>query len=168
MVAWDFNVTAQAGDVDEAVHRAFSGPDFEERRFPVQATEFLQKTGFKGAIFCQANWGGYLLWKLHPDVTVTADGRGNYPSSLTDDLAWMYDPTHKLEASLGQEAVDRVERYPVDAIVHQHPVWPAGFTPPTHSWVHVLGTPRGSIWIRNTPRGRAYLEALRAQRAAND
>ena len=59
------------------------------------------------------------------------------------------------------------ERYPVDAVVHQHPVWPEGYTPPADRWELAFATRKGAVWVRkDTERGAAYLERLHALRAA--
>lgn len=42
---------------------------------PVRAADYLQQVGFKGRIFNNINWGGYLLWRLSPDVQVATDSR---------------------------------------------------------------------------------------------
>lgn len=34
--------------------------------FPVAAADFIASQGLRGNIFCEYNWGGYLLWRLAP------------------------------------------------------------------------------------------------------
>lgn len=43
--------------------------------WPQQAADFLQARQFKGNIINTINWGGYLIWRLGPDVQVAGDGR---------------------------------------------------------------------------------------------
>ncbi len=135
----------------------------EERRFPTAHAQFLEETGFEGGVFCQGNWGGYLLWKLWPKVRVLADGRGNYSKDVTEALNTTYDRARFTEVDFGKELEEVYERYDIDAIVHQHPVWPPGHQVDQATWVRVFQDPRGAIWIRNTERGRTYLERLKAR-----
>ena len=160
-MGWQFHITAQAGTVEATLERNFEGPDVEEARFPTLHAEFLRGTGFEGAIHCQPNWGGYLLWRLWPRATVTADGRGSYAREVNDVLAYTYDRTHMQDASSGPAVEAAYTRYATDAVVHQHPVWPQGHVPSPERWEQVFSDPRGAIWIRrDTPRGAAYLENL--------
>lgn len=161
-----FNVYAQHGGWGETVRQAFGGPAIELRRFPSAHAEFLAETGFEGDVFCQGNWGGYLLWKLWPGVRVTADGRGNYARDVTEALATTYDRSRFKVAGFGAELETIYARYGVDAVVHQHPVWPKGYEVDRTRWVPVFEDRRGAIWIRNTERGRAYLAGLRDLREA--
>ena len=48
---------------------------------PVEAVRFIQREGLPGAMFNSYNWGGYLIWTLHPDYPVFVDGR----TDLYDD-----------------------------------------------------------------------------------
>lgn len=163
--AVQFNVYAQHGGWARTLEQAFVGSPLEERRFPTAHADFLKDTGFEGGIFCQGNWGGYLLWKLWPDARVVADGRGNYSRDVTEALNITYDRARFGEPGFGEKLEEIYERYDIDAIVHQHPVWPPGYEVKGAMWVRVFADGRGAIWIRNSERGRAYLERLRQQRA---
>lgn len=163
-VAMHFNVYAQHGGWTNTLAQAFTGSPIEDRRFPTAHADFLQSTGFEGGIYCQGNWGGYLLWKLWPSGRVLADGRGNYSRDVTEALNTTYDRARFTEPGFGEELEDIYSRYDVDAIVHQHPVWPTGYSVNPREWVRVFEDRRGAIWIRNTERGRAYLKRLRDAR----
>ena len=163
-VALHFNIYAQHGGWSQTLTQAFVGPPVEERRFPTAHAKFLEETGFEGGIYCQGNWGGYLLWRLWPEATVVADGRGNYRRDVTEALSTTYDRSRFTDEGFGLELEEIYSRYPVDAIVHQHPVWPRGYRPNPALWARVFEDYRGSIWIRNTERGRAYLERLKSTR----
>ena len=115
---------------------------------------------------CQANWGGYLLWKLGDDVKVSADGRGNYPATLTDDLAYLYDRDNLSDVASGHTR-DRILRsYPIDAVVHQRPVWPAGYQPNPVHWSLAYQDNKAEVWVRNTALGTRYMTHLNALRAS--
>ncbi|MBV9183005.1 MAG: hypothetical protein JO356_17000 [Acidobacteria bacterium] len=68
--------------------------------FPTHACEFIRAHSLPGPIYNDANWGGYLIWKL-PDLPVAIDNRTDlYGDDLTNrfnlvqhGLAdWRYDP----------------------------------------------------------------------------
>lgn len=46
-------------------------------RLPVTAVDALGAAGLKGPLFNDYNWGGYLIWRLSPNVRVFIDGRGD-------------------------------------------------------------------------------------------
>jgi hypothetical protein len=43
--------------------------------YPVGAVDYLAEHGFAGNLLVGFDWGGYVLWKLHPRVKVSMDGR---------------------------------------------------------------------------------------------
>ncbi len=166
MVSYRFNVTALHGDLPRAMASAF-GPPVDTRRFPIAQAAFLEQTGFHGTIFCQPNWGGYLLWRLHPAARVLADGRGNYPRALSDDLVALYDRERFPTPADGPAVEALYARYPTDLVVHQHPVFPPGYTPDPTRWELLYSDRRGAIWARlDSPGGRALADRVRALRRA--
>jgi hypothetical protein len=48
---------------------------FDERRFPVEAAEFISKQDIREPIFSQDYWGGYLIYWLYPQIRVAVDDR---------------------------------------------------------------------------------------------
>jgi hypothetical protein len=48
---------------------------FDDKRFPVQATNFLESVGDRQPIFCPDSWGGYLIYRLYPHQPVAVDDR---------------------------------------------------------------------------------------------
>jgi hypothetical protein len=164
LVGYRFNVTTLHGDLPSAMASAF-GPPIDARRFPVAQAAFLEQTGFHGTIFCQPNWGGYLLWRLHPGTRVLADGRGNYPRAVSDDLVALYDRERFPTPADGPAVEALYARYPTDLVVHQHPVFPPGYTPDPARWELLYSDKRGAIWARlDSPGGRALAERVRELR----
>jgi hypothetical protein len=54
-----------------------SGPRLERavaETFPVKAAAFIEKQGYRGRLYNDYNWGGYLMWRL-PQLDVSLDGR---------------------------------------------------------------------------------------------
>lgn len=47
----------------------------DEKKFPVNAVNFIEKNGIKGPLFNLYNEGGYLIWRLWPKEKVFIDGR---------------------------------------------------------------------------------------------
>src|ERR1700674_6141386 len=52
-------------------------PLVEQAPFPAGAVEFLKMHPTDGPVFNHYDWGGYLIWKLHPEVRVFIDGRAD-------------------------------------------------------------------------------------------
>ena len=63
---------------------------------PLQAAEYLRNHEMPGQMFNTYNWGGYLIWSLHPDKPVFVDGRTDLyalNSQVLEDyvkLHWTY------------------------------------------------------------------------------
>jgi hypothetical protein len=51
---------------------------FDERVFPVQAADWLEKHPQSGRMFNEFNWGGYLLYRLWPDQRVFLDSQTDF------------------------------------------------------------------------------------------
>ena len=45
-------------------------------RYPVGAAAFVERQGYRGPLFNEYGWGGYLIWRL-PGIPVSMDGRAN-------------------------------------------------------------------------------------------
>jgi hypothetical protein len=48
---------------------------FDGTRFPVLATEYIAQSGMRDPVFCPDNWGGYLIYRLYPQINVVVDDR---------------------------------------------------------------------------------------------
>jgi hypothetical protein len=48
---------------------------FPQKRFPVQAVDLLTQRGDHEPVFCPDYWGGYLIYRLYPEVKVVVDDR---------------------------------------------------------------------------------------------
>jgi hypothetical protein len=60
------------------------GNAFSPRVFPVQAVEWLESHPQSGRVFNSFPWGGYVLYRLWPDVRVFIDGQTDfYGEALT-------------------------------------------------------------------------------------
>lgn len=48
---------------------------FDDKRFPVQATDYIAEQRIREPIFCPDSWGGYLIYRLYPETKVVLDDR---------------------------------------------------------------------------------------------
>jgi len=66
-------------------------PQTEVEHFPASAASFLARTRPPAPIFNHYNFGGYLIWTLHPDYKVYIDGRADlYGDRFLKDFARIY------------------------------------------------------------------------------
>lgn len=49
--------------------------EVDKDAYPVEAVEYLKKINFSGNVFCEFDWGEYILFHLYPQVKVSLDGR---------------------------------------------------------------------------------------------
>jgi hypothetical protein len=59
--------------------RDLTEPHLEEKvasHFPVTAAAFVEEQGYRGPLYNDFDWGGYLIWRL-PQLPVSMDGRTN-------------------------------------------------------------------------------------------
>jgi hypothetical protein len=54
---------------------AWMNAHFDEKKFPVRATDFLSNRPDGRPVFTQDRWGGYLIYRLYPKIEVVADDR---------------------------------------------------------------------------------------------
>jgi len=51
---------------------------FDAKRFPARAVDVLQQRGIREPVFTLDSWGGYLIYRLYPQVTVFIDDRHDF------------------------------------------------------------------------------------------
>jgi len=79
--------------------------------YPVGAVEYLSRTQFRGNLMVPFIPGGYVIWKLHPRVRVSLDGRYEvaYQKGVLEENTALY------EAQAGWQ--ETLTRYPTDAVL---------------------------------------------------
>jgi hypothetical protein len=83
-------------------------PQAESQHFPTGATAYLE-THSPGRIFNHYDWGGYLIWRLHPHTPVFIDGRADvYGQQLFDQFAATYQFKDRWQQTLQEWKVDTV------------------------------------------------------------
>jgi len=50
--------------------------------YPEGAVRFVREQGIRGPMFNEMRWGGYLIWRLHPEHKVFIDGRAVAPELM--------------------------------------------------------------------------------------
>ena len=48
---------------------------FDTKRFPSRAVDYLESHNLHGAVFAPDSWGGYLIYRLYPQIKVAVDDR---------------------------------------------------------------------------------------------
>lgn len=92
-----------------------------EPRYPEAAVKFIKSHNLKGELFNSYMIGGYLIWRLYPDMKVFIDGRGLVPKAYN---AWF--------------AVITGQQYPIAG----KPAWKAILD--TYGIKYILITPIGA------------------------
>ncbi len=142
----DYHVRAQFG-TPLAYVTALSS-DLDERRFPVEFDGVIAKLASHRTeplkVFCQPNWGGYLLYRHYPAIRVIADGRGNVSKDLGQRLHFIYKFRH--DVAYQRAVADIYDRSGADALVMQNPV--AGDTQALEQWAPVAASGKGMVLLR--------------------
>jgi hypothetical protein len=87
----------------------------ETEHFPTRAVAFLNAHSNTRRIFNHYDWGGYLIWNLHPATPVFIDGRADlYGNVLLDQFAGTYQLKGAWRQTLRQWNIDTVF-VPVDS-----------------------------------------------------
>ncbi len=51
---------------------------FDDQRMPIAAMEYLAANGIRSHVFCPDDWGGYFIYRMHPDGKVFMDDRHDF------------------------------------------------------------------------------------------
>jgi hypothetical protein len=94
------------------------------RYFPVEEVALLQRAGIGGKIFNELQYGGYLLYALHPRATVLTDGRVAFAADVGELYLWP--KVRERQPELANEAW---RRFGVDLLV-----WAKNRMPPNKNW----------------------------------
>ncbi|HTZ45991.1 MAG TPA: hypothetical protein VMH20_00260 [Verrucomicrobiae bacterium] len=75
--------------------------------YPVNAVNFLRRSGFSGPLYNNLNWGGFLMWYL-PELPVVVDGRNDLYGDELDELFYNSQsamPSYKTDRYLDEAGV---------------------------------------------------------------
>ena len=53
-------------------------PQFDKKRHPVEAVDFIQQSPPSGPMYSSDQFGGYLIYRLYPKIKVFVDGRSDF------------------------------------------------------------------------------------------
>jgi hypothetical protein len=99
--------------------------------YPVGAVEYLDRRQFRGNLMVPFIPGGFVIWKLHPRVRVSIDGRYEvaYQKGVLEENTAFY------EAQPGWQ--ETLSRYPTDAVLVARSAPLAGVLPSVPGWRRV-------------------------------
>ena len=121
-------------------------------QFPEVEAEVLREAGIGGRIFNETEWGGYLLYVLHPRATVVSDGRVTFQEDVAALLEADENPQRR-----GEVLETAWRQYGVDLAVRRRGIF--GGHP---SWELLLRGPVADVWSRKGPVTAARRAALAA------
>jgi tetratricopeptide (TPR) repeat protein len=143
-------------DVGESINKKELG--FGALKYYPEATvDFLAKHEIKGKIFNYYDFGGYIIWRLYPDIPVFIDGRT--PTIYEQNFFWLY--------ALGERKREVwkqiVERYGVE-IVLTHDNRQKGYASFTYrldedkNWRLVAFDDVSSLYVKAEPKFNRLIE----------
>jgi hypothetical protein len=123
--------------------------------YPTQAADFLQRNGVSGNTAVPFDWGEYFIWKLHPGIRVSIDGRYStaYPRKVIEDnFEWMSGGSQwrKLLDDYSTQIAVTNRSHPVTALMREDP-----------SWVYIYSDPIAFIFVRRTESQEDLLARFR-------
>ena len=129
--------------------------DLEPKEFPEAATDFLVDVGATGGVLNHAPWGGYLLYRLWPEIRVYTDGRGNFSELETHVLTTLQNPGTR------RRSIDAAwKRSSFEIVVHPMPFpW---FDYYRFFWILVYRDEVAWVYVRNTPENDPLIDRIRA------
>jgi hypothetical protein len=101
--------------------------------YPAGAVDYLRDQGFQGNVMTPFIAGSFVMWKLHPAVKVSLDGRYEvaYRRGVTEEILSFYAGEPGWRATLERYPTDLVlvrAGQPVRALLERDPHWPAVYT----------------------------------------
>jgi hypothetical protein len=121
---------------------------------PEHAVDFLAKVGLSGNVFTDSAWGGYLLFRLFPEIHVGMDCRASVHAPLLRKMA---------ESMRRTEVVDLkaiLKTLPTTDYVLHRARLPLQQLLGTE-WIEVYENPTATIFLKRAPRNEAALQRIR-------
>jgi hypothetical protein len=108
-------------------HTVASQAAAEAQHFPAAAMEFIRAQQLPQPLYNEYGWGGYLIWKLHPDYRVFIDGRADvYGDEFIEEFLATHDGEAHWQESLNKYGVRTVLIKPdaaLASLLRQSPSW---------------------------------------------
>jgi hypothetical protein len=131
--------------------------DLAPDTFPELASDFAREAELEGGLVNDGRWGGYLIWRLWPRISVFADSRHHF----TPEMWQIFRQTHDaLQRPLGLELA--FARYGTELVMFRGPTFPLG-TPAHYRLLYKAGDQelfqdlRGPHAEQNLERTRRWL-----------
>lgn len=145
-----------------AIHSSVLRPSAIFRHEAEGAVDYLNRSGFRGNVFNEYTLGGYLAWRLHPEMKIFIYGRMPFPELLSIYNEVVNQPT-KTVALTGAGRVSYFyqkvfDDYAIDAVII-----PAGDSRSgdvirlanqlawDEAWALVYADPAALVFLRKTP-----------------
>lgn len=132
--------------------------------YPEQGIAFLQASGLQGRMFNSYEYGGYLLWRLGPQVQVFIDGRGLEEQVFTDCQKIMEASLtaiagrHEYEVLLNRYGIDYIFQRLYDNNGRIYPLMKSLLGNP--EWVPLYLDDYVYILVRRSAKNAAAIDAL--------
>jgi hypothetical protein len=103
----------------------------EARELPVAAVAYIRQQNPPGMIFNSYEWGGYLIWTLHPEYRVFVDGRCDmYGDQFLTEFVHTYKAENDWRGVLRRFGVNTVllpPQAPLTVALEEAPEWSVAF-----------------------------------------
>jgi hypothetical protein len=162
LAAFHDHVIEGYGGVDEAA--ALIVDDLAPQTFPVEMADFMREARIEGGVLNDGRWGGYLIWRLWPQVHVFVDSRHDLTPAMWPVFLAAHSPGTRQAAM--EEAFRRwgiglsLFRGPTFALVRPPPTWQLLFKAGDQELYQRLGAPKADA---NQARARIWLTARAAR-----
>jgi hypothetical protein len=138
----------------------------QEWDLPTGAADFLLAHHIRGRMLNTYDAGGYLIWRLAPDVPVFLDGRALNESAAADFKRIAYNA----DSTGGPSGQELLARYGIDLIVMpmldglgDAYLLPASLSDPSQkTWKLIYRDAQSVIFVKNVPPGVEALNSLDA------
>ncbi len=117
---------------------------------PVESVDFIEENGVQGPIFNSYGIGGYLIWRLYPQMKVFVDGRVEmYGTDFLKTYMLYWQP----EVWEGY-----VKKYGINAaVIDREPNYTTQYLDESGQWTLVFFDDRAMVYLRNVPQNAALI-----------
>ena len=139
---------------------AYAAQELEES-LPVDAVTFIEDNKLPRELFNSYNWGGYLIWRLHPHYPVFIDGR----TDLYDDA---FIRRYLRVALARDDWQDTLDEYGINVILIERDSDLTNLLRYVSEWVPVYADDLAVVFVRNTMENQPLIETHRIELAQGD
>jgi hypothetical protein len=120
-------------------------PRFDAKRFPVAAADFIAAARPGGHLYAHDQYGGYLIYRLYPQVKVFVDGRSDFyrQGTVLDDMEKI--------TLVKPSWAETLERYDVQWMLLRRDEPLAQVARMSGKWVSIYGDATAEVLVRKDP-----------------